>query len=207
MIRVRSSIVLLGPVLLISCDQPRNGAPPEPKVERPATFRNEAAKRSIMQPDVIAESEANEQAIPEKPVALPSATIAFPSGSALDETARSAIEGLLADPALPPGARFVLRGHSDSEGADADNLMTSRKRAEAVRALMVERGIARDRITVIALGERRPIAPNATRDGDDNLEGRMRNRRVEIEVLAAQPVSVTPDEASGDNASEAPPAR
>jgi OOP family OmpA-OmpF porin len=35
---------------------------------------------------------------------------------------------------------------------------------------------------VIALGETRPIAPNAKPDGSDDSAGRARNRRVEIEL-------------------------
>ena len=55
--------------------------------------------------------------------------------------------------------------------------------AEAVRDYLVKNGVSRARIDVIALGERRPIAPNAHADGSDDPEGRARNRRVEIEVL------------------------
>ena len=60
--------------------------------------------------------------------------------------------------------------------------MASKKRAEAVAHYLEKHGVAKDRITVIALGEGRPIAPNAKLDGSDDPEGRARNRRVDISV-------------------------
>ena len=51
-----------------------------------------------------------------------------------------------------------------------------------MRDYLESKDVAPDRISVIALGETRPIAPNANEDGSDNPEGRARNRRVEIEV-------------------------
>ena len=45
-----------------------------------------------------------------------------------------------------------------------------------------EHGVARERITVIALGEQRPVAPNAHLDGTPDEEGRARNRRVTVTI-------------------------
>ncbi|MFD2430354.1 OmpA family protein [Sphingobium scionense] len=57
--------------------------------------------------------------------------------------------------AIKTGGAITLRGHSDSKGNDGDNRVASRVRAEAVEAYLVEKGIAKDRITLIALGETR----------------------------------------------------
>jgi OOP family OmpA-OmpF porin len=51
-----------------------------------------------------------------------------------------------------------------------------------VRDYLVEKGIAADRITVVALGETTPLVPNARPDGSDDPEARARNRRVEVAV-------------------------
>ncbi|MET4897888.1 OmpA family protein [Sphingomonadaceae bacterium jetA1] len=113
----------------------------------------------------------------------PRVTVGFPQGgAALDWDARRALDTLAADPAARRG-KLILRGHSDSEGDDDANRRMSRKRAEAVRAYLADRGLARDRMQVIALGETRPIAPNARPDGSDDSAGRARNRRVEITLL------------------------
>ncbi|QKS02023.1 OmpA family protein [Sphingomonas sp. CL5.1] len=93
------------------------------------------------------------------------------------------LDDLLHQPATAAGGRIVLRGNTDSRGSDSANLIVSRRMAEAVRDYLVKNGVDRERISVIALGERRPVAPNAHADGSDDPEGRARNRRVEIEVL------------------------
>lgn len=110
-------------------------------------------------------------------------TISFGDRStALDDEARALLDDLLDAPALKAGGKITLRGHSDTRGFDGDNLVASRLRAETVRDYLESKGIARDRMTVIALGETRPIAPNAQLDGSDDPEGRAKNRRVDIHV-------------------------
>ena len=47
---------------------------------------------------------------------------------------------------------------------------------------------------MIALGENRPVAPNANPDGSDDEAGRARNRRVDIAVALPEPQpSPTPE--------------
>ena len=58
----------------------------------------------------------------------------------------------------------------------------SKRRAEAVAHYLEKHGVARDRLTIVALGEDRPVAPNANLDGSDNPEGRAKNRRVDLTV-------------------------
>jgi len=133
--------------------------------------------RSIMQPDVI------EQPIVPPPPMPFEATIGFPDGGTkLDAAAIEALDAVLANPVTQTGGDIVLRGSSDSQGSDADNIAVSKRRAEAVANYLEAHGIASDRITVIALGEGRPVAPNVKLDGSDNPEGRARNRRVDITV-------------------------
>lgn len=125
--------------------------------------------------------------------------VQFPEGATLDSAATAALDALLAEPALQAGGPITLRGHSDSKGDDAKNLRTSRRRAEAVRDYLVGKGVAADRITVIALGEARPIAPNAKPDGSDDEAGRARNRRVGVAVALPQPApepGATPEPAT-----------
>ena len=75
---------------------------------------------------------------------------------------------------VPEGA-LVVEGHTDDVGADPSNLALSKARAEAVRAALVglDPGLA-SRLSSQGFGETRPQADNAT------LEGRARNRRVEL---------------------------
>lgn len=70
--------------------------------------------------------------------------------------------------------RIEVAGHTDSTGTPAYNLALSRRRAEAVAAELVNRGVARQAIAIQAFGETKPLV--ATADGVREPQ----NRRVEI---------------------------
>jgi outer membrane protein OmpA-like peptidoglycan-associated protein len=72
------------------------------------------------------------------------------------------------------GGRFVVKGHSDRSGSAAYNLSLSRRRAERVRAYLIERGLPGREIGLEAFGEDRPLVD--TPDGVPHAE----NRRVEF---------------------------
>ena len=69
---------------------------------------------------------------------------------------------------------IAVIGHTSSEGSDEYNDKLSQRRAEAVAAAVIARGIEADRISAEGRGERQPIADNVTE------AGRSLNRRVEI---------------------------
>jgi len=73
-----------------------------------------------------------------------------------------------------PGWTVTIEGHTDNIGTDADNLSLSQRRANAVLAAVTAAGVGPDRLTAVGFGESKPIASN------DTLEGRARNRRVEL---------------------------
>lgn len=70
--------------------------------------------------------------------------------------------------------RLQVRVHTDSRGSDHYNRRLSQMRAEAVVQQLIRRGIAPQRLSALGLGERKPLANNAT------AEGREQNRRVEF---------------------------
>ncbi|MCK9531780.1 MAG: OmpA family protein [Gammaproteobacteria bacterium] len=69
---------------------------------------------------------------------------------------------------------IIVEGHTDSVGDAGYNQDLSSRRAEAVKELIVARGIEPERIVTRGYGESRPIASN------QNAGGRQLNRRVEI---------------------------
>ncbi|MFA5976422.1 MAG: OmpA family protein [Elusimicrobiota bacterium] len=74
----------------------------------------------------------------------------------------------------------VLRisGYTDSVGSVAHNQVLSERRARSVADYLIgEGGIAKSRIEIVGYGKKRPVASNATE------EGRLQNRRVEIDIL------------------------
>jgi hypothetical protein len=73
-------------------------------------------------------------------------------------------------------ARFEVAGHADRSGPADYNLRLSQRRAEAVADELVRNGVARERISVSAYGETRPLVP--TPDGVREPQ----NRRVEMVV-------------------------
>jgi len=72
---------------------------------------------------------------------------------------------------------IIAVGHTDSVGTDAYNQKLSERRANAVKAYLVSKGVEANRVYTEGKGKKQPVADNKT------AEGRAKNRRVEIEVV------------------------
>jgi outer membrane protein OmpA-like peptidoglycan-associated protein len=70
--------------------------------------------------------------------------------------------------------RILLEGRTDDIGESEYNKWLGHKRAESVKKYLLQYGISEERIKVVSLGEKDPIAPNI------NLENRRKNRSVRI---------------------------
>lgn len=81
------------------------------------------------------------------------------------------VAAALNDPQLA-AVQLTLEGHTDATGAEDYNLRLSRRRADAVVAYLVARGVADDRLRVAGFGEYQLLSDHAP---DDE-----RQRRVEI---------------------------
>ena len=75
-----------------------------------------------------------------------------------------------------PQTVIVVEGHTDSTGSESYNMDLSQRRADAVKNLIVQRGVSAARIETMPYGESMPIADNSTE------VGRAMNRRVDIKV-------------------------
>lgn len=108
-----------------------------------------------------------------------SADVLFAFDSAeLSEPARRIVEDLAARIAATDGGVAVV-GHTDAIGTREYNQQLSEQRAEAVAVVLRDSLDEAQRVTVEGRNFSEPVAPEQV-GGEDNPEGRARNRRVEI---------------------------
>lgn len=69
---------------------------------------------------------------------------------------------------------IMLIAYTDNVGDESVNLGIAAARGASIRAALVKRGVAVNKITLITKGETKPVAPNNT------AEGRAKNRRVQV---------------------------
>jgi OOP family OmpA-OmpF porin len=75
-----------------------------------------------------------------------------------------------------------VEGHTDAVGSEGYNLKLSVRRAEAVKAFLVQQGVPANVIKTEGFGETQPVANNAT------PSGRAQNRRVMVELIGSKVV-------------------
>jgi OOP family OmpA-OmpF porin len=133
-------------------------APPPEPCHAPAGFQVDANCRIIEQTVVVRAIDFE----------FNSTQLTAPAQHTLDEVAAA----LLSQPEL----NVEVQGHTDSIGTDAYNLGLSQRRAAAVRAYLIRKGLNQTALTAQGYGKAKPIASN------DTAEGRAQNRRVAFEV-------------------------
>lgn len=141
---------------------PVEAAPPPPApCHAPAGFQVDANCRIIEQSVIVraVDFEFN------------STQLTAPAQQTLDEVATA----LIAQPELT----VEIQGYTDSIGTAAYNLNLSQRRADAVKAYLVSKGLNTSALTAKGYGKANPIA------GNDTAEGRAQNRRVAFAVTNA----------------------
>lgn len=106
----------------------------------------------------------------------------FESGSALPEASSRELLMRIADALGKVPGSVVVAGYTDDQRIRSvrypSNYELSKARAEAVREILIDRGLPPDRVIAEGHGEADPIAPNVS------AENRAQNRRVEITLRA-----------------------
>jgi outer membrane protein OmpA-like peptidoglycan-associated protein len=101
----------------------------------------------------------------------------FESGKAIIKQASYAsLETLSTILKAHPDYTLLIEGHTDNVGNDANNLLLSQKRADAIKLLLVSKGVQASTIETKFYGKEKPITTN------DTPEGRQQNRRVELTI-------------------------
>jgi OOP family OmpA-OmpF porin len=117
------------------------------------------------------------EALAAQPPQAVSFTLYFETNSTeVTPASRAALDALFAEVAKRQAVEVQVTGHTDRVGSATDNDRLSLQRAEAVRAMLVQRGIKADFIRAVGRGEREPLIPTP----DEQAEPR--NRRVEVTV-------------------------
>lgn len=129
----------------------------------------EAAAANAAQP-------AYKTLLTDKPVTLEGAS--FASGSTkLNASAYGQLDDIVKFAMENKDAGLNIVGYTDDRGVAAKNVKLSAARAAAVKAYLVNKGVAAKRVTTKGAGSANPI-------GDNNTEaGRAQNRRVEIKSV------------------------
>ena len=96
------------------------------------------------------------------------------ASAALRPESQPVIDEIVAVMSRHPDWTLRVAGHTDDIGGATSNLDLSRRRAESVKAALVEQGVVARRLETAGYGASIPKEPNTT------LEGRARNRRVEL---------------------------
>ncbi len=108
-----------------------------------------------------------------KPITLEGTS--FASGSALlNPSANVQLDQVVEFASVNKEADLTITGYTDDRGNAQKNKALSAARAEAVKAYLVKKGIAAERLTTQGAAAANPVASNAS------AEGRAKNRRVEI---------------------------
>lgn len=92
-----------------------------------------------------------------------------------------------------PDTNILVEGHTDSQGSDVYNLTLSKNRAQAVTNYLVTKGIQKNRLDTKWYGEAQPKYDNST------AEGRAKNRRVEVAIVASEELKKEAEQAAEKN--------
>ena len=92
-----------------------------------------------------------------------------------------------------PDTNILVEGHTDSAGSDSYNLTLSKNRAQAVTNYLVTSGVEKGRFDTKWYGEAQAKYDNST------AEGRAKNRRVELAIVANEQMKKEAEEATKEN--------
>lgn len=96
----------------------------------------------------------------------------------LRDDARESLDAKIAILNANPGLRIRVAGHCDERGSDEYNIALGRRRAEAAKRYLTDRGVDASRIETSSFGRERPAVQGSTE------EAWSKNRRDEFEITA-----------------------
>lgn len=100
----------------------------------------------------------------------------------VDQKPVVAMDAEVAKRAVAQGKKVVIEGHCDQIGSAAYNLALSQRRAEAVKAEVLKRGVAASNIKTVGYGNERPVVWSDQSDRSLLIKELAPNRRAEVLV-------------------------
>ena len=187
-LRRAAPLMLLLPLVLVGACRKKKPAEPGPAVDSTATLRvptgmSDEERERLRADSIRLADEARERERRAREAAVSVARDALTDIVFFEydsDEITSAAEGKLASKAAVlranPGVRLRIEGHADQRGSTEYNLALGQRRAEAVRAYLVNLGIDGSRLSTLSYGKERPLV-----EGEDE-DAFARNRRAEFTV-------------------------
>jgi OmpA-OmpF porin, OOP family len=116
------------------------------------------------------------------PITLENIFYEFDSAN-LTDTSKLVLDQLVKIMKDNPAIEVELSAHTDNKGTDDYNQELSQRRAQSCVDYLMSQGVAGTRMIAKGYGEARPVAPNTFKNGNDNPDGRQKNRRTEFKVM------------------------
>lgn len=111
----------------------------------------------------------------------------------INDKSKAALQKLVGIFKEYPDTEILVEGHTDDRGSDSYNLTLSKNRAQAVTNFLVSEGISKGRFDTKWYGEAQPKYDNTT------AEGRAKNRRVELAIVANEKMKEDAEKATSEN--------
>ncbi|HSJ67663.1 MAG TPA: OmpA family protein [Anditalea sp.] len=94
----------------------------------------------------------------------------------LKQESRSSLRRLQDFLRANPMVKITIVGHTDNVGSSSYNQSLSYKRAESVKAYLIDQGVSEEKLATLGMGDKQPIVSN------DTAELRALNRRIEVVI-------------------------
>lgn len=164
----------------------------------PGLVKKEEPPKAEIAPSPV-EPSPSPVAVPEEPVFVPITLQAEKLFDFNQSVIRPDGQKVLAEEVVSklraiPESEVIVTGHADRIGSEAYNMGLSQRRADAVKAYLVEQGIESHRIQTVAKGETEPVVSCKNVKGESSSRNRVLveclrpNRRVVVEVKGQEQV-------------------
>ena len=157
------------PVEILVLDDPQN------PIVLDYRFTNQPFRIQVVKIDYPTEEKKIEQALAKQKKAIVYGIYFDFNSDKIKPESKPVMDEIAAALKDNPDWQLTVNGFTDNIGGDAYNLDLSKRRSASVKqALVTKYGVASERLTTSGSGDSSPI------DTNDTLEGRARNRRVEL---------------------------